>query len=215
MEKFLEKFSLYEFFVYFIPGTSLLGILILQDFYNLDCIDYKEYSLFFTFVLLFIGYFLGIIVHEIGELLQKHFVFKGNKLPSYTYVQKESAIFSETEIESYKKFAQNKYNIDINDPQNADLFFQRLRTELKNTDKYNEAEIINNNYGICRSYLALSAVLTIILLPNLFFYFSILNIATYILNIVVVFILCRRLKRFGQTYVKKVLRLGFAKLKED
>lgn len=79
MEKLLDKFSLYEFVVYFIPGTSLLGILILQNFSSFDIINYKEYSLFFTFVLFFIGYFLGIIVHEVGELLQ-HIVFKGNTL---------------------------------------------------------------------------------------------------------------------------------------
>ncbi len=215
MDKFLEKFSLYEFFAYFIPGTSLLGILILQDFYSLDCIDYKEYSLFFTFVLLFIGYFLGIIIHEVGELLQKYLVFKGNKLPSFTYAQNDSAIFSETEIEDYKKMAKKMYDIDITDAQNADLFFHRLRTNLKNVEKYNEAEIINNNYGICRSYLALAVILTTITFFNIFFNLSFLNIGIFLLNLFFIFILHRRLKRFGQTYVKKVLRLAYSKLKEE
>lgn len=214
MEKLLDKFSLYEFVVYFIPGTSLLGILILQNFSSFDIINYKEYSLFFTFVLFFIGYFLGIIVHEVGELLQ-HIVFKGNKLPSYTYAQQNSNIFSKTELEDYKKIAKKMYNVDINNSENADLFFHRLRAYLKNSEKYNEAEIINNNYGICRSYLALSVILAIMLLPSLFISFSFLNLVVYILNIIVIFIMCRRLNRFGKTYVKKVLRLAYSKLKEN
>lgn len=215
MGKFLDKFSLYEFFVYFIPGTSLLGILISQNFYNIDFINYEEYSLFFTFVLFFIGYFLGIVIHEVGELLQKHIVFKGNKLPSFIYAQQDSNIFSKTEMDDYKKMAKKMYNIDINNSENADLFFHRLRAHLKSSEKYNEAEIINNNYGICRSYLALSVILAIVLFPNLFINFSCFNFVAYIFNIVVFFILYRRLIRFGQTYVKKVLRLAYSKLKED
>ena len=215
MEKILEKFSLYEFFVYFIPGTTLLGIFMLQFYCYIESDIIKECSFFFTFVLFFISYFLGIILHEVGELLQKYIVFKKNKLPSFIYAQCDSNIFSDEEIQNYKELAMKKYNLDISDSSIADLFFQRLRTSLKSIDSYNDAEIINNNYGICRSYLALSSILFLILFLKLILCFSILNLLILILNILIILILFRRLKRFGETYVKKVLRLGYFQNKEE
>ena len=219
MEKFLEKFSLYEFFAYFIPGSIFLALLwILCNFFGVNLKSFFVYknSLIESILIIFGGYFAGIIIHEIGEIIQKPLKFIWGGFPSERFMNSDSDILiNSIEIEQYKNFAENKFSIDVKTNKDADLFFHRVRDFLKDDAAYNDAELINNNYGMYRSFLALSVIFLIGFIVNSFYHLNKGNLCIVLFLVVIVCILARRLKRFGETYVKKILRAGYAKFKKE
>lgn len=220
MEKIFEKLSLYEILAYFIPGSIFVSILwVLLNFYGFDIKAFFVYKnpLIDTILILFGSYFAGIIIHEIGEFIQVGLKKRWGGFPSERFMDINSKILNNTnEIEQYKNFAKDKFSLEIVTNKDADLFFHRTRGFLKDDSGHNESDLINNNYGMCRSFLAISVVYLALFIINLIRHWFNLNDFLIVLFWgTIVYILARRLRRFGETYVKKVLRGGYAKFMKE
>lgn len=217
LEKFFEKITLYEFLAYLIPGTAFLSILsIIIIAYNpnfLEIISKINFTIIFL-SLLSVSYFMGIILHEFGQILESILKALWGGFPSCQWLKESSGIFCLKEIEQYKEFAKEKFNIVIENEKSADLLFHRARTLLKDIG-CNDAEIMNNHYGICRTFLTIAFIGLHFLLVCLIISCSNLKLFLFLTSLSIFLLLVRRLERFGKTYVKTVLRLCYSKFGEE
>ena len=217
MEKIFEKFSLYDLVVYFVPGAVSLLIA-----YLYICSTFQDTSLTiqidngFILVLLFIvsAYFLSVCIHETGQIIET--VIRSKKdTPSRRYYLKDGSSFiSNEEIDKYIAHAKEIYNISIKDSLSADLYFQRVKTAIQEDECGKKAEILNNNYGLCRSFLALSAIYFIFFTICTILQFNSCNLLVALIFFAITLLLLRRVQRFAETYAKAVLRAGLEKILE-
>lgn len=226
MKSLFDKLGLYDFLGFIIPG--FLGILAADVFYKdilhlpfpLNLNDGFINSIIF----IAISYFIGIIMHEVSQVIQEKLLKKiWGGLPSERFLLESENICSKIEKESYYALAKEAYQIDIStcDKEKSQLIFDRFRTALQLAGKDERSQLFNTYYGMYRNFSTGSLLCflvyilyTIIYLFNLIFYNTkITNDYSFIVTGIAFFIftllLFRRTRRFGDTYVKYVFR-GFA-----
>ena len=224
MQKTIEKFSLYDFFGYIIPG--FLGVWALNGFFSILKINFLAFdNEDFINSVLFIGisYFVGFILHEVSEWFQSIFykkLWKG--MPSEKYLLDTDSKYSTDFKAKLKIMIKTKYNIEqINSPQICQEVFNLLYSELQAKGKDNKAQLFNAIYGMCRNFIAatmlciiLFVTQSIIIIINLGILQNTENFAYLFVFIVSLLILSRRLKRFGERFADYVIRDSYNLFKE-
>ena len=221
MDKLIEKLSSYEMFAYFIPGllfTSFLSFFLKNKITVMG--DFLFYHNLFLDILVFltISYALGLAIHELSELLQ----IACNKIcggfPSQRYFNDKSFLSIKEKL-FYAKIALEKFGIKLNSvsdqKSNSDLFFQNVRSILQLNNLLKDVEMFNHNYGLCRSLSTLCLLIFILLLNSNWLIYTDINWYLVSTSIILFLIFIRRTIRFGETYVKKVLRLGSQVILEE
>lgn len=225
MDSLLSKLGIYDILGYLIPG--FLGIysakVLYQDIFNFKFPLNLSDGFVGSVIFLVISYFVGIILHEISQIVQERFmkpIWGG--FPSERFLLIEDPLCSKKEKESYYQMAATVFNIDMSsvDKAKSQLVFDRCRTALQIAGKDERSQLFNTYYGMFRNFTTGTLVCSIvhiifsgIYLFNLLIYsVKITNdisfFLTGVLFIVSTIILLRRTKRFGETYVKYVFR-GF------
>ena len=214
MDKLIEKLSSYEIFAYFMPGllfTSFLSFFLNNKTTVIGDFLFKHNLFLNILVFLILSYVLGLAIHELSELLQIIYNKICGGFPSQRYFNDKSFLSIKEKL-FYAKIASEKFGIKLNSDSdkknNSDLFFQNVRAILQLNNLLKDIEIFNHNYGLCRSLSALCLLMFILLLNSTWLIHTDVNWYLVSTSIILFIIFLRRTIRFGETYVKKVLRLG-------
>lgn len=151
MEKLTERIGLFDLWTVFFPGA--IGVFELlffigtawvvcykQPFFTMfSIIDLSNIAIWFVF--LFISFFLGIILQEVGRWLRKK-----NKSSNVTnsFLDPAAEIFTENERTSLQSFL-TKYGWDENSPECSNIVFHRINADAQEcgiAEKYVKLSIL-------------------------------------------------------------------------
>lgn len=227
MENLINKLNIYETFGFLVPG--FLVVLVLSIFYTSLGIKTPiniDNSFLFILIIFVISYYIGILMHELSEIIQIKLKKDWKGFPSERILVKEdlSIIKNQKEKQDYYEIAQKDFGINVNPTSHSDsdLVFHRFRSALINQNKYESSNIFNVQYGLYRNFLAVSlscfTIFYILIVKNalngVIFIDNIFNCGHMILFCFFSLLLIRRVRRFGEYYVKAVFR-GYYELYKE
>ncbi|MGE5418173.1 MAG: hypothetical protein ACM3UZ_15645 [Acidobacteriota bacterium] len=219
MEKIISsKLGLYEVMGYIIPGLLSLAAINIAAMKLLGhSFEFKTTNEFITTaVLLVIVMFLGILLHEIGQLFEEYFfkpMWKG--FLSQRFLLEEDDYYSQDMKEKLRNMAEVKYSIKPKkyDKKMSQEVFNLMYSNVESNSKDSAAQLFNAQYGMYRSCFAGSILMLftyLVLLigslvrkdwnscPELLF--------VSLFWLLVVFLFGRRIRRFGERFADRVIR---------
>lgn len=232
MKSILDKLGLYDLLGYLIPGfMGFIAIkIIYEKVFNFSFPFKLKDNLIDSVVFVIAIYFIGVIFHEISNFIQdKLLKFFWRGFPSERFLLEGDSLFSSKEKETYCKLAKKNYQIDLSmiDKTINQFVFDRFRTSLQVDGKDEKCQIFNAHYGMYRNFSAGSLICFLAFLASILSYlikikllgmqlkFDYSSVLTCILFFVTTYLLFRRAKRFGETYVKCVCRSFYELHKDD
>jgi hypothetical protein len=208
-------------FAYFIPGLTFMLILwYLTNFYcpDLSLSFIKSHAVLNITAFFVFSYISGLIIHELSELLQKLIDKLLGGMPSYCFLSDNSKIIkSDSERKNYKEMAKQKFGIDMksNLCMSSDLFFQCMLEYLRTNTMASGLEPLNHNYGMCRGLMTVAALYVLIFMTTKLTLQIPINWYAVSISVLIMLIFVRRTRRFGESYVKRTIRFGYQKYKEE
>lgn len=202
MDNIFEKIGIYDFWGTLVPGFIGITIYNLQN-ENLFKLDSEQSFLYSLVIYVVISYIIGIILHEVGNFVQNHIVYRNDKEPYDVYLLDDCMIFNDIEKELYKKSYLkwlNKNSIEQETAKNScRLFFNYCDYYIENKSKSAKAKKMQALYGMSRSLFVLFFLITLF---NLFK----TNFLNFFVDSVLTIILYNRMKRFNIIRLKVVMR---------
>lgn len=215
MDKILEKFSMYDFLGYFLPGSIVLFVLNNRylDFSTILSTFSFNSEVFLAIYFVILSYSIGMLSHEFSELIQKYLLSPlWGGLPSERFLSDKDKKYT---IE-YKEKIRNKINADFgiltgNDKKINQEAFNLIYSKVQKGSGNQRIQLFNSIYGMNRNII--SGIVICIFLGTLkyfeelnssdWFSLDILNKSIIILVIILVF---RRAKRFSERFADYVFR---------
>lgn len=222
MDKFAEKFNIFDVFTTLIPGigiSSLFCISLLFKYYNLWIKMGNEKYL----ILIVFSYFCGIIYHELGIMCDKKFLYKilykGNPKEIFLLKNGHETILNEKlffdSALDIKKYIINKFHIQINsnmtDEEEKDLnsliFGYCLNmSESKNLTGKSEKMIVLSEMSRSLFWGCISTIiLNFYMIFNCSLYYKFYCIEIFLL-IIASYIFLQRKKRYERYRIRILLR---------
>lgn len=231
MDKIFNKFHPYDIMSYLIPGIFTITYIYLGFYFLNFSINLFDNNFLTNSVVFFIVcYYSGLIIHEIGYLIEK---YELKKIFEDTYsnniLRKNSSILKEEDRVKCWNILKDHFNIPINLRLNTaqlidkkicnygQICYERCRESLKYTYRatgtLNQSEIFNIHYGMSRDLLATSLIAIMY-----FGFITIFNIVQTmkfpILPFILIFVmyvcskfLYNRTKRFAKHHVSNTITL--------
>lgn len=217
MDRIIDKFSVYDFMGYIIPGffgvwslRVFFNEVLLSDFFSLE--DQGSIN-----IILFLGmsFYVGVLLHECGEFLQTHIykrTWKG--MPSERFLLDDDKQYSNGFKTELKIMIEDTYSLRLNNTLklNQDAF-NLIYSDIQNQTKNGKITTLNALCGMYRNFVAgtvfgLSVFVIQAILVAVTFGLSEIAISVmYILLFTMaLLILSRRLKRFSERFVDYVFR---------
>lgn len=227
MEKeFFAKLSIYDVFGYIIPG-----------FLGLYAIDLLATSLFgspiklespnqviLTTIYLSGALFLGVVLHEFSQILEER-IYKPiwGGFPSQRFLNADNKKYSGQMKENLKNAAKELFAVEVNDnnPDYAQQIFNLFYSRLQALGKDSNAQVFNAQYGMIRNFIAGTVLILISLIVSAIAYitkhaaFPKTETALFLLGVIILLILSRRLKRFGERFADYIIRGFYIYYSED
>jgi hypothetical protein len=213
MNSFFNKLSIYDLLGYIIPGSLI--ILVLNDFFTnvlneKFIIDISNGTIVESIVFVIISYFLGTIIHELSQIIEKY-IFKKiwGGFPSEKFLLKDDKKYSVEFKNKMISLIESEYDIHLDNTKNKNQeAFNLIYSTVQKLDGKDKIQLFNTIYGMCRSLF--SGVIVII--P--FYLFRVcLKSGDYVVNLVYIvifslssYLLFRRCKRFSERFADYVYR---------
>ncbi|ATW26578.1 hypothetical protein [Candidatus Formimonas warabiya] len=217
MDKLIDKLSLYDFFGYIIPG--FLGTWALNVFFvetlQVNFIFKLDVGFINSVLFVAISYYIGVLLHELSELLQEHFfkrIWKG--LPSERFLVDSDNKYSTEFKASLKKMIESKFGLIVgNDNKKSQEAFNLIYSGLQGAGKDEKAQLFNSLYGMYRNFFAGTVMCLLVFLIKGFVLVCRENWQSLFESFLYAFLfllatltLMRRLRRFGERLADYVIR---------
>lgn len=220
MEKeFWAKLSIYDIFGYIIPGfLGLYAIdLLTTSFFGNPIKLETPNQVILTTVYLSGALFFGIVLHEFSQILEE-WVYKPiwRGFPSQRFLNSDNEKYSYQMKENLKNAAKEifDFNVDDNDPDLSQQIFNLFYSKLQALGKDGNAQVFNSQYGMIRNFIAGTVLMMASLIISAIVYiakhatFPTTEIYFFLMGVIILIILSRRLKRFGERFTDYIIR-GF------
>lgn len=223
MEKLWENLNDYDLWGIIYPGI-LCNITIYAIykcvFVGLRSFDLNNFANVIAFI--FISYFVGIVLQEIGSIFQEVIFFR-NDLPSDTFLLSKSKILSEEEINKFIKEIENDpgyYSyVECLDEKKCRMIFNYVNASLAIKGLSSKCDRMHVIFRLSRSLFFSFLINTIYLIIMIIFFYKNIIISYAIIWILVCFIamviLYRRTKRFANIRVQTACLLFYIELIKD
>lgn len=215
MDKIFDKFSLYDFIGYLVPG-SIVTLTVNKYYFDLAGLIEgfglsNELILGIYFVIF--SYVVGIITHEFSEIIQ-HYILKSiwRGLPSERFLLTNDNKYSAEYRTKIKRQIEVDYGIKIEeDKKKSQEAFNQVYSLVQSKGNTEKIEIFNSIYGMCRNFLSgilLSIFMFFVTRLLVLNYIPLINevIINILIIAVVIYLIYRRAKRFSERFVDYIFR---------
>jgi len=214
---FLSKLNIYDVLGYLIPGfLGLYAIDILTtSLFDLP-INLKSPNQVILTTVYFCGaLFMGIVLHEVSQIMEEKFYIRiWSGFPSQRFLNEDNSKYSNQMKRNLKEAAADLFKIEIGDITRSQEIFNLFYSKLQTLGKDGMIQNFNAQYGMVRNLLAgilminLSLVISTVIYIYRNHHVPAKEIWLIGLGIVLICILSRRLRRFGERFADYVIR-GF------
>ncbi|MDD2218417.1 MAG: hypothetical protein PHG06_09565 [Parabacteroides sp.] len=214
---FLSKLSIYDVLGYLIPGfLGLYAIdIVTTSLFDLP-INFKSPNQVILTTVYFCGaLFMGVVLHELSQIMEDKIYIKiWGGFPSQRFLNEDNSKYSDQMKQSLKEAAADIFKIELKDGIRSQEIFNLFYSKLQTLGKDGMIQNFNAQYGMIRNFLAgilminLSLVISAVININRNHQAPAKEIWLIGLGIVLICILSRRLRRFGERFADYVIR-GF------
>lgn len=211
MDNILDKFELFDFFSVLLPGMSLIFFLYYMDFPILAEGGLPTSQTFKVIIFILASYILGTLLQEIASFMDEKY-FKIRKNAREKFLDSNKQIFKGEELQEVRKTANSLLEKDISNNQftNSEcskVYFE-CKAHLENNNKMDEANKYDAVFEMSRNFIICNICVLICLFITMIMTSACtkihITIIIYILISTIIFI--RRMIRYSEMRVRKVLR---------
>jgi hypothetical protein len=223
MSSFFSKLNLYDFLGYIIPGSLI--VLILNSFFEnvLDTnfiLNVNDGSIVETTSFIILSYFIGILMHELSQIIEKYFLKKiWGGFPSERFLLDNDEKYSEEFKNELKKVIESKYNIKLNNTRKKNQeAFNLIYSKVQKLDGNDKIQLFNTIYGMCRSLFSGVIVSSVFYIIKFFIEYgenNMVNMTYIMLFVSASYLLYRRSTRFSKRFADYVYRDFYNYYKEN
>ncbi|EMS83834.1 hypothetical protein LEP1GSC073_1182 [Leptospira noguchii str. Cascata] len=218
MDKILEKLSRYEFIGYLLPGIVSIFLLLIELPKDLFIESDLGKFMLSSQVILIIGilsasYILGTLTHELSEIMQKYILLKiMNGFPSDRILGNMKVYYSDEFIKKFSKYLKQDflYIKEVKKETSSEVF-SLIYSQIQLLGLDSRSSIFNSLYGLYRNLLVIFSLYFAYKLFSsvyeyiIFDYILCEDIYICISLTIIVYLLCRRIERFGFRFAKFVI----------
>lgn len=208
MDSALEKVGLYDFFGVLLSG--MIGVLLGQymgisflDFVN--SIDEEVIRIIF---LLLEGYFWGMILQEIGSIVDRKFIKVREKAHSCYLNNDNKIIINKTEKIEFKEMARNILKMGEKEPNESEseYVYRHCKEYVEIKGKSEKVNRINSLYAMSRSLFIEMSLIIIIYVYAIWTGEKEFSLKMMFMLLALMILFYKRMKRFAECKVLIVLR---------
>jgi len=174
-------------------------------------IDFNEGNILMTIIFIIFSYFFGILIHEIGQILEKHFFKKvWGGFPSERFLLEENGKYSHEHKNRLKKIIESEYNLKLNNTKEKNQeAFNLIYSKVQKKEGKDRIQLFNVIYGMCRSLFSGVIVSCFIFIIKFFLELgsnNVINLTYIFLFGFFSYLLFRRSTRFSERFADYVYR---------